>query len=83
MQNIAHHFPHVRILGTHNCGKELKEALKHQGSSRYFLCYFDYVEWVVVSFVNQIQYEYYGGNRSVYNYNIYVEHFFLCNISFS
>ena len=39
------------------------------------LCRRDYSENVVASFDNQIQSEYYGGNRSVYIEGIALEHF--------
>ena len=29
IQKLAFHFPHVSILRTHNCGKEIREAFKH------------------------------------------------------
>ena len=39
------------------------------------LCCRDYAERVFASFTNQIQSEYYGGNRSVYIDGIALEHF--------
>ena len=53
------------ILGTHHCGKELCEEFKRQSKQHSVLFRRDYAEPIVSSFSHQIQYEYYGVNRSV------------------
>ena len=44
---MAFHFPHVSILGTHNCGKERHYLFKLRGNLHDFLCRRDYSERVV------------------------------------
>ena len=56
---------HVCILYTYHCGKELCEAFKRRGSSKYVLFCRDYTEIVVANFSVKIQYEYYGDNTYV------------------
>ena len=53
--------PHVRILGTHNCGKEFREDFKRWGSLQDVLCFHYYADRVVASFAQQTQSEYYCG----------------------
>ena len=65
IQKMAFHLPHVRILGTHHCGKERREAFKHHGNSYVVLCRFGYEELLVSSIDRQIRSEYYGDNRYV------------------
>ena len=65
IQKLAYHLPHVRILGTNHCGEMRRTAFKRHELLQYVLCRRDYAERVVASFANQIQSEYYGGNRSV------------------
>ena len=65
IQKLAFHLPHVRILGTNHCGELRRTAFKRRELFQDVLCHREYVERVVESFSNQIQYEYYGGNRSV------------------
>ena len=62
---LAFHLPHVRILGTNHCGELQRTALKRRELFQDVLCRRDYADRVVASFANQIQPEYYGGNRSV------------------
>ena len=50
-------------------------AFKRRELSQDFICRRDYAERVVASFANQIQSEYYGGNRSVSIEGIALEHF--------
>ena len=56
IQKLTFSFPHVRILGTHQRGKELHEAFNHRWKLHDVLCQRDYEEWVVSSFAQQIQY---------------------------
>ena len=55
----------MRILGTRHCRKERHKAFKIQDNLHYVLCRRDYAEWVVSSFAQQIQSDYYSGSRSV------------------
>ena len=75
IQNLAFHLPHVRILGTNHCGELRRTAFKRSELFQDVLCLRDYSERVVASFANQIQSEYYGGNRSVSIEGIALEHF--------
>ena len=52
-----------------------RTAFKRRELFQYVLCRRDYAERIVASFANQIQYEYYGGNRSVSIEGIALEHF--------
>ena len=61
IQKLAFHLPHVRILGTHNCGKKRRYNFKRCAKFKYFSCRRDYAEHVVASFSNKIQSEYYCG----------------------
>ena len=65
IQQFSFHLPHVRILGTNDCGNTLCEEFKCNISNQDFLCCRDYVDRVVASFAHQIQSEYYGVNRAV------------------
>ena len=53
---MAFHFPRVLTLGTHHFDKELCGSLKCQGLFQDVMCWHDYAESVVISFINQIQY---------------------------
>ena len=75
IQKFAYHLPHVRILGTNQCGELQRTAFKRRELFQDVLCRRDYAERVVASFANQIQSEYYGGNRSVSIEGIVLEHF--------
>ena len=55
IQKLKFHFTHVRILGTHHYGKELREEFNRRGELHNILCWFDYSKQVVSSFSNQIQ----------------------------
>ena len=66
IQKISFHLPHVRILGTNHCGEMQRTAFKRRELSQDVLCRRDYAERLVASFANQIQSEYYGGNRFIY-----------------
>ena len=57
--------PHVRILGANHCGELRCTAFKRSELFQDVLCRRDYDERVVSRFANQIQSEYYGGNRYV------------------
>ena len=50
-QKLAFHFPHVRILKTHHCGKECREAFNFRGNLHDVLWRRGYVEWLVSSFL--------------------------------
>ena len=75
IQKLAFHMPHVRILGTNHCGELLRTAFKLCESFQDVLCRRDYAERLVAIFANQIQSEYYGGNRSVSIEGIVLVHF--------
>ena len=75
IQNLAFHLPYVRILGTNHCGEMRRTAFKRRELFQDVLCYRDYAERVVANFSNQMQSEYYGGNRSVSIDDIALEHF--------
>ena len=62
---MAFHLTHVHILGTQHCGKEFRESFKQRIKYHDILFRSDYAQIIVSSFAQQIQYEYYGGNRSV------------------
>ena len=72
---LALHIPHVHILGTNHCGELRRTAFKRRELFQDVICRRDYAERVVASFANQIQSEYYGGNRSVSIEGIALEHF--------
>ena len=57
--------PNVRILGTHHCRKELRVEFKYQYSFHDVLFSRYYPDPMEANFENQIQSEYYGGNRSI------------------
>ena len=65
----------MRLLGTNHCGELRRTAFKRRELFQDVLYRRDYAERVVASFANQIQYEYYGGNRSVSIKGITLEHF--------
>ena len=75
IQHLAFHLSHVRILGTNNCGAMQRTAFKKRELFQDVLCRRDYAERLVASFDNQIQSEYYGGNRSVSIEGIALEYF--------
>ena len=62
IQKLAFHLPHVRILGTNNCGEMQHTAFKRHELFQDILCPCEYSKRVIASFDNQIQSEYYGGN---------------------
>ena len=55
IQKLAFHLPHVRILGTNQCGELRWTSFKRRESFQDVLCRRDYAERVVSSFDNQIQ----------------------------
>ena len=63
---LAFHLPHVCIICTNHCGKMRHTAFKQRDLFQDFLCRRNYDDRAVASFANEIQSEYYGGNRSVY-----------------
>ena len=75
IQKLAFHLPHVRILDTNHCGEMRHTAFKRRELFQDVLCCRDYAERLVSNFANQIQSEYYGGNRSVSIEGIALEHF--------
>ena len=75
IQKLFFHLPHLRILGTNHCGELRCTAFKRRELFQDVLCCRDYAERVVASFSNQIQYEYYGVNRSVSIEGITLKHF--------
>ena len=60
---MAFNLPHVRKLGTNHCGKEYHKSFYRIWYYQDITCCHEYEERLVESFVNQIQSEYYGGNR--------------------
>ena len=66
--------PHVRILGTNQCGNTFCEVFKRRKSFRYVFCRCDYSERSVASFSHQIQSGYYSGNQYVYIERISMDH---------
>ena len=71
---LEFHFPHVRILGTHHCGKERCEAFKCRRKQHDVVCRNNYAERIVSSSAHQIQSEYYVSNRYVSIEGIESEH---------
>ena len=55
IQKLAFHLPHVRILGTNQCGEMRRIAFKQRELFQYVLCHCDYSERVVARFDNRIQ----------------------------
>ena len=72
---MASRLPHVRILGTNNCGEIQRTAFKRCELFQDVLCRHNYSERLVSSFVHQIQSEYYGRNIPVSIEGIKLEHF--------
>ena len=66
---------HVCILVTNHSGEMQRTAFKRRELFQDVLCRRDYAERVVASSANQIQSEYYGGNRSVPIEGTALEHF--------
>ena len=62
IQKLAFHLPHVRIVGTNNCGEMLRTAFKRRELFQDVLCRRDYAERLVARFANKIQSEYHGRN---------------------
>ena len=75
IQKLAFNLPHVRILGTNHCGELRRTVFKRRELFQDVLCHRDYADRVVASFSNQIQSQYYVGNRSVSIEGIALEHF--------
>ena len=67
--------PHVRILGKNNCGEMRRSDFKQRELFQDVLCCRDCAQRLVANSDNQIQSEYYGGNRSVSIEVIALEHF--------
>ena len=65
----------MRIIETHQYGKELHEAFKFRRRQHCVLCHSDYNEQIASIFAHQIQSEYYGGNRCVSIEGIVLDHF--------
>ena len=65
IQKLDLNLPHVRILGTNNCGEIRRTAFKRRELYQDILCRRDYDDGLVARFYNQIQSECYGGNISV------------------
>ena len=75
IQKLAFHLPHLRILGTNHCVELRRTAFKRHELFQDVICRRDYAERLVSFFSNQIQSEYYRGNRSVHIEGIALEHF--------
>ena len=52
---MAFPLPHVRIIGTHHCGKERFAVFKCWIKQHDVLCQSDYAERIVSSFKHQIK----------------------------
>ena len=72
---MAIHLPHVCIIGKNHCGEMRHTAFKRRELFQDFLFHSDYAERIVESFANQLQSEYYGGNRSMSIEGIELEQF--------
>ena len=57
IKNLDFHLPHVRILGSHNCGEMQCRDFKRRELFQDVLCCCDYAERVVASFDHQIKSE--------------------------
>ena len=79
IKKLAFHLPHVRIIGTHNCGKECHEEFKLRSKQHDVLCRSDYEDHIVSIFAHQIKSESCGGNRSVSIEGIELENFSASN----
>ena len=75
VQNLDFRLPHVRILGTNHCVEMRRTAFKRRELFQDVMCRRDYAERVVSSFANEIQSEYYGGNRYLSIEGIVLEKF--------
>ena len=75
IKKLEFHLPHVHVLATNHCGNTRREEFKLRSDFQHVLCRRDYAERVVSSFAYQIQYGYYGGNRSVSIEGIHLEYF--------
>ena len=42
LQNLVFHLTHVRIPGTHNCGKQYCDDFQHRGSDKGLKCHRNY-----------------------------------------
>ena len=54
IQKLDFNIPHVRILGTNQCGEMQRTTFKRNELFQDVLCRHDYSERVIVSFANQI-----------------------------
>ena len=54
IQKLAFCLPHVRTLGTNNCGEMQRKAFKRRELFQDVLCCRDYAEKVVAIFANKI-----------------------------
>ena len=54
-KKLAFNLPHVRILGTHHCGKDICEEFNHWEELNDVFFWRDYAEWVVYIFSCQLQ----------------------------
>ena len=48
---MAFYLPQVHIIGTHYCGKEIRKAFKCRSKKHDVLCWRDYAERIVSSFL--------------------------------
>ena len=55
IQKLAFQLPHVRILGTNNCGEMRRTAFKRRELFQDVVCRRDYDDRIVASFANKIQ----------------------------
>ena len=55
IQELDFHLPHVRILGTNQCGEIQQKAFKGRELFQNFICCLDYAERVVSIFANKVQ----------------------------
>ena len=55
IQKLSFHLPHVRIIGTNNCGEMQRTAFKRCELFQYVLCCHGYAYRAVARFAHQIQ----------------------------
>ena len=75
IQKLAFHLPHVRMLGTNNCGKMCREYFKARQDKKDVITRRDYAEQLTEKFPVQIQCQHFGGNRSLSMEGVAVQHF--------
>ena len=75
IKKLAVHLPHLKIIGTHHCGNTRQGEFKSRPNFQDVLYRYNNEERVVAIFANQIQSEFYHGNRSVSIEGVLLDHF--------